>query len=467
MPGTGIEIGADTAREVVLAVARGAGPVRLDGPARERIAAAHRAIVEFASTRPVYGRSTAVGANLAVLRSADPAAAASADRALLASHAATAGRPLSVQEVRAGIAVRLCQLAQGNSGISVTGADAFATLLDGRTLPPIGEFHAVGTGDLGALATLANALGPGALAPGDALPLMSSGAFTIGRALLVLADLEQWSVAAERVAPITLLAARGAASAWRPDAVGPAAGARRVAARLTAALAGQLPEPARLQDPFGLRTAPQTLGVLDDAVARLRATVDALLHSGPENPRVIAEPPQAVHNGAFHAVQLAADLDAATAGLARAAGGSGHRVAMLMGSAGQADGPPFLADKPGGSGLMALEYVAASALAGVRAAAFPVAVQQIHVGNQVETDAGFAPQAVTQLGRAVDAGFVVLAAELVAAVRGLRRSWAGPPWPAALDRSWLTLPDDVADRDLTGDLAAAVGLIRQAGPDPS
>ena len=51
----------------VAAAARGgAMEVELTGAARERIASAHRAAVAAAERRPVYGRTTGVGANRSV-----------------------------------------------------------------------------------------------------------------------------------------------------------------------------------------------------------------------------------------------------------------------------------------------------------------------------------------------------------------------------------------------------------------
>lgn len=89
--------------------------------------------------------------------------------------------------------------------------------------------------------------------------------------------------------------------------------------------------------------------------------------------------------------------------------------------------------------MMILEYSAASALAEVRVGATPASLGHVVLSRGLEEAASFASQAVRQAQRTVDAYRLVLACELVAAVRasrlhgvaamrpGLRRPRRGPP----------------------------------------
>jgi histidine ammonia-lyase len=82
--------------------------------ALSRVARSYEFGEQAAARRPIYGRSTGVGANRDAIL-VDPAAQA---EALLRSHATTSGEPRSRERVRAMLAVRLNQLAAGGSGAS-------------------------------------------------------------------------------------------------------------------------------------------------------------------------------------------------------------------------------------------------------------------------------------------------------------------------------------------------------------
>ena len=89
---------------------------------------------------------------------------------------------------------------------------------------------------------------------------MSSNALTIGRAALAVVDLDRLLAAATVVTALTFLARDGAAGALHAQAAGPFPGPQRVARVLRRLGAGSR-RAARLQDQYGLRAAPQTLGI--------------------------------------------------------------------------------------------------------------------------------------------------------------------------------------------------------------
>jgi len=450
-----IEIGPSTGRAEVIRIARGSERVRLSEGTLARIRVAHRVMTGVAASRAVYGRSTGVGANVLIRPAGNQG---DRDRDLLRSHAVTAGPPVPRAAVRAMLAVRLRQLADGRSGISPAAAESLCGLLDRAELPAIGSWHGVGTGDLGALATVGLALPPGALQPGDALPLLSSSALTIGRGVLVHSAANSWWQSAVQVAALTAAVLDAAAEAWDPDAVGGSPGNREAAVVLQAARAvsgpGKAPGPAP-QDGYGLRTAPQQLGHLRAALDRLADELGRAIADGPENPAVLVERGVVVHHGAFQLLALTAAIDGVGAALARAADGSRQRLGLLMQPRG--GGPAFQAAAPGRSGLLALEYVAASALAEIRAGAVPAGLQTVSLGLGVESDACHAPQAVSQLERSVPAASTVIGAELLAAVRSAHRGGR-----AVDDRfAAVAAVADDTPADLTGLLEQARRLVAE------
>jgi histidine ammonia-lyase len=469
-----IELGSGTLScEQICAIARNREQVRLAPGVHARLSDGHRVVVALAGQQPIYGRSTGVGALLDRLR---PDAGPNLGTDLLHSHSTTAGPPLPTEEVRAMVAVRLEQITAGRSGLGPVTAEALVDSLNKDRMPQVGRFHSLGTGDVAPLARLALTLPAHALDVGDALALMSSNALAIGRSALCVVDLEQLLHAATVTAAISFLARDGAAEALRAEAAGPFPGPQRVARTLRALGAGTRPA-ARLQDQYGLRTAPQTLGIAVDTADALRAVVTGMAGAGLENPMVlVGNPPSAVHHGAFHAVHLTSALDAATLGLLRAGVGSTNRLSLLTTpmtspsvQPGSGDGPgqrPFLAGgPPTASGIMVLEYTGAAALGVLRASAVPAALQTADLSHGVEQDATFAPLAVDQLTDAIAAATVVVAVELVAAVRALRlRGFAVPAELADIWRICLTLPAGTQDRDLSEDLELAQRLLVDIAP---
>ena len=80
---------------------------------------------------------------------------------------------------------------------------------------------------------------------------------------------------------------------------------------------------------------------------------------------------------------------------------------------------------------MVLEYTAAAALGTVRAAAIPAATQTAGLSRGIEQDATYAPLAADQLAEAIAAARVLVAVELVAAVRAIRLRGLSLPDPLA------------------------------------
>ncbi|GAB3499978.1 aromatic amino acid ammonia-lyase [Nocardiopsis coralliicola] len=473
----------------IAAAARSAEPAGLTGGALRRIAAAHRGIAAAAAAGPVYGRSTGVGANRDVQVAPSPDAGGHGRR-ILRSHAAAAGDTLPSPAVRAMLLVRLNQIAVGGSGVSPATARALVRMLEAGALPAVRDHGTVGTGDLAALAgTGLTLLGerpasapwtpPGDVDGADALPLISSSALTLARTALAAADLEPLLRAGAVVTALSALAARASTAAFSADAAStsPFGGSARVGGWLRALLAGAGGVPARLQDPFAFRSAPQVQGVAVDALDELAAAAAALTATAQENPLLVGSGsahPRAVHHGGFHMAALTLRLDAVRLAAAQTAPGVLGRLRALSDPAvtGLA---PFLAEgPPGASGTMILEYTAASAAGALRAAAAPASLETAVLSRGTEDDASYAPLGARQLEASVAALRPLLAAELATALRALAQSGTAVPEPldraCRLYRSFGGRPGDRADRDLQDDLAAAeeaLPVIADILPAPS
>ena len=227
---------------------------------------------------------------------------------------------------------------------------------------------------------------PGRLGPRDGLAFISSNAFSIGYAALLVVDarrlLDAWLTVAAlsfeaAAADPVVLDARIHSAGHRP-------GQAAVAGRMRELLAGlaeraREPGPLGIQDPYPFRAQPQVDGTVHDALRALEETVSHELNFAGENALIDPGEQVALPNGNPHAAPLANAIDGLRTALASSAALIAARVSTLLDSS-LTGLPPFLARRPGPeSGALVLEYTAHAAVAEVRSLVTPVAAQTVSV----------------------------------------------------------------------------------------
>ncbi|HSR82816.1 MAG TPA: aromatic amino acid lyase [Streptosporangiaceae bacterium] len=443
------------------------------GRARASIAAA---AVRSLPGHAAYGRTTGVGANKSVqIRGGDVATGLRLAR----SHATGAGSLIAAEVSLAMLAVRANQIAVGGSGIDAGVLDVLAECVNRGLKPPVRRYGAIGTGDLPALAVTAlcllgerdwldadaGAAQPRfALDPDDMLAFLSSNAATLAEAAIACHDISALLSAGTVIAALGHLAAGASTESYAVavQRARPYPGQTRVAASLRFLLAGQAASAARIQDSYGYRALPHVHGAASDAIDHAADVVTRDLNAAAENPLIDVAAQRFWHNGNFHTAYVALALDAARAAVFQAASLSTARLGALLDD--RTTGlTPFLAhDTPPSSGLMVVEYAAHSALADIRRLAAPVVLGDAVLSIGVEEHAGFGTQAAWSATGVVLAYEIVLACELVGAVRALRlRSGRPAPGPLrdAFDQADSVLPAGLSDRPLDDDIAAAEQLL--------
>ena len=224
------------------------------------------------------------------------------------------------------------------------------------------------------------------------------------------------------VAALSFAAVRGNAEAYAPpvELATPMPGARATC-RAMRGLVGAA-EPARIQDPYGLRALPQAHGILLDALSSPEfSTIEAFANAPSENPSILSDGSVA-HHGGFHAGYLALASDTAAIAAIQSAQLGLNRLTYVS-EPNHTGLEPFLGDgTPGASGVMVVEYVAAAALGDLRAAAAPASTQSITLSRGIEDTASFASLAARKLPTAADRYELLVACELVAALRAIRMS---------------------------------------------
>jgi len=480
-------------------LARGSAVASASDEGTERASAAARTARDVAARREVYGRTTGVGANRD-----QPVSAQDRDAhglRLLRSHASGTGPLVPGDASRAMLVVRANQIAAGGSGVDPGVIGPLLDSVNAGLSVPVPRYGAIGTGDLTALAVAALCLlGEREWVPAerpwprvplgqarrssrglarqprfpldssDALAFLSSNAATVGESALVCTDLAELLRAAVAAAALSHCAVRASTEPYAA-AVHEARrhpGQRAVAAALRELLGPAAeqrsgPGPAsRIQDPYGYRALPQVHGPVVDAVGQAERAVGAELNAAAENPLVDVAAGTVWHNGNFHTAYVGLALDAVRAALFQTAALSAARLGTLVEPAFTGLAPFLATDPPPSSGIMILEYVAHSAIADIRRLAAPAALGSAVVSRGVEEHAGFATQSARATTDVVDAYRVVLACEVVAAVRALRLRAVTPAAPglaAVFELAAEALPASTADRALDDDLRIAQTLL--------
>jgi histidine ammonia-lyase len=474
----------------VVQIARGRAQAEIAPEGRERNAAAERLVRELLGRNELmYGVTTGVG----VLRSSPSALPDSGEHQwrLLRSHAGGGGAPLTVEVVRAAMAVRANQLGAGGAGVGEQLLDALLAALSTGVTPFAREVGSLGTGDLTVLAEIGLALGgegqcwvgddvvPAAEAldahglkpvhygPRDGIGFMSSNAVSIGQAALVFHDASQLLASALGVAALSYEATAADLSVLdaRVHEARPHAGQVEVARRLRHLLGAgprERPPGSPVHDAFVFRCVPQVEGTLLDALERLAGVLAIELNVAGENALMLPADGVALPNGNFHAGVLTLALDSLRGAMAQSASLTAARVSALLDPDVTGLAPQLAQDPGPDSGAMILEYTAHAAAAEVRSLAATAASQTTSVQSGIESHANFAGHSSRRTSDALSRMAVAVSAELVLAVRALRlrgRPPDGPGVRALYDAAAARLDPDMSDRPLSGDLEAARQLL--------
>ena len=517
----GIELtGRTLTTEQVFLLATGTSRARIAPQALARAGVSAEAAVRIAARQPVYGRNTGVGAN----RTQQVAAGdLGHGLRLLRSHAGGIGRQVGTEATRAMLAVRANQLLAGGAGLHPAIIEAIVQALNANALPVIHEYGGLGTADLTALAELGLTLvgeapwtGNSSEAPaaveitsGDALALMSSSALTIGRACLAWQEARNWVAAAHSVAVLSVFALDGSTEPFSPlvHERRPHPNVMRSAAVVRALLAGQSIEAARIQDPYAIRCIAQVHGAALEVLGAVERVLEVEINAAAENPLVVVDREDGdkggggesdgdgggggdsegggvgnageggyaggegrkvggtvYHHGGFHQALLTQALDSLNLALLSTGQLSLARLDLMFHPE-FTSLRPFLADgEPASSGVMILENSAHDALSELRNAAMPAGLGHATLSRGVEEHSPFTSQSARQTARAADALRLVLATELVGAVRTLRLRGRKPTPATPLADLYAiaeALDPRTADRSSTADVHEAASLLRR------
>ena len=492
--------------ESLEAVAQGATQVRLGASARKTVeASADRVRQLVHGERPVYGVNTGLG--IFADRRVPPDELATLSRNLILSHAVGVGQPFAKVVTRAAMLVRANTLAIGLSGVSPAVLEAILKLLNVGVTPAVPSQGSLGSsGDLAPLAHLGLAIAapdqvpdspmawlgdmqmplraalsragitPVALGPKDGLALTNGAAFAAAILALACLDLARVIAAGEAAAAVSIEALLGASSAFdeRLHAARPHPGQVRVARRIRGLTAGSrmIDSQGQVQDAYSLRCIPQVLGPAWEILEFATGVAEREINSATDNPLLFGE--TAVSGGNFHGEPIGLASDYLKIAASEVGALSERRTFRLLSAHTSGGLPPMLVARPElaglQSGLMMLQYSAASLVLENQALAFPASVLSLPTSADQEDHNANATTAARHLRRTIENLERIVAIELLTAAQALdlrlRQEPARRPGDGGQtihERIRERVPMAEADSILTSHVEALTELIRSDG----
>ena len=392
--------------EDVVRVARGNEKVEISNEIKERVKKAREEIEKILQQeKPIYGVNTGFG-ELANVRISNEKIEELQEN-LIRSHACGVGEALSKEVVRAIILLRLNSLAKGYSGVRYELLEKLAEALNKNFYPFVPSQGSVGaSGDLAPLAHVALALvGEGEafyngklMAAKEVLELLhmepiklkaKEGIALINgsqymAAVLCLAYFDAYNLLknAQIAGVMSLEALKGTDQAFREEIAlaRPYKGQIKAARNLwrlckgSSIIASHKNCP-KVQDAYSLRCMPQVFGAMYEALDFIKNIVTTEINSATDNPLIFDG--EVISGGNFHGEPVAIALDLLNIILTKLSSFSERRIARLLDEK-LSELPPFLAKDPGlNSGLMILQYIAASLTSENKSMAYPASVDSI------------------------------------------------------------------------------------------
>ena len=378
---------------------------------------------------------------------------------LIRSHAASVGKPLAPQIVRAMMLLRANTLLKGVSGIRPEVIDLIVALLNKHVHPYIPEKGSVGaSGDLSPLSHMALVLigegkaelrgrwttglaalkaagrPPIRLEAKEGLALNNGTQQMVAIGGLSLYDSYQLLAAEEAALALSLEAINGWIDPFdeRIQKLRPHPGQGVVAdhvRRLLASsgmirsVAAQGPISGRPQDPYSFRCAPQVMGAAKDALDFAKRVLEIEMNSATDNPLVLPKDGVCISGGNFHGQPVAMALDFVALALSNLANISERRTSALLDPSLNNGLPSFLVgkgSKPGlSSGFMAVQYTATSLVGENKVLTHPASSDSIPTSSNFEDFVSMGPGAAYKAQTILENCQYVIGIELLVAAQGV------------------------------------------------
>ncbi|KAA3641037.1 MAG: histidine ammonia-lyase [Bacteroidetes bacterium] len=367
---------------------------------------------------------------------------------LVRSHACGTGDEVPQEIVRLMLLLKIKNMSQGFSGVRLEVVERLITFYNEGVLPVVYQLGSLGaSGDLAPLAHLSLpligegevnykgqrrdsaevlkelGLKPLILEAKEGLALLNGTQFSTSYACWCLMKAEDLLRVANLTAAASIDGFDCALSPFdeRLHKIRPHQGQVNVARKVLEFLEGSeiaQNEKANVQDPYAFRCVPQVHGASWDAILHVLSIVETEINSVTDNPNIFPDDDVILSGGNFHAQPIALVLDYLAIALAELGNISERRLYQLI--SGQRELPAFLTMNPGlNSGMMILQYTAASIVSQNKQLCTPASVDSIVSSNGQEDHVSMAANAATKLHRVVLNLERLLAIEFIGAMQAL------------------------------------------------
>lgn len=438
--------------------------IRLTPEIRRRVIASRELLDEFVNSgRVIYGVTTSVGGFVNWL--VPPTHAEETQNNILRSVQSNIGRCLDDHYVRAAMLARINSLGRGYSAISLENLDKFVAMYNRGVLPCIPEKGSLGTsGDLGPLACIAlvgtgqwRAKYEGKIMPGAAalakagiepmklsykegLALVNGTSVMTAMAACLVADAKSLIKAYTLATCLSLEVHKAKIMPFHPAAhrQKPHPGQVRIADCIYRTLtnSGMIVQDAeaeqwlrklatdqprgldeQIEDAYSLRATPQVMGPVVDTTLFVQQTVETEINSSNDNPLVVVEDGDAVHNANFHGQYIANAMDQLAIVLVNLCNLSDRRNNRLLHPKLNGNLPPFLVKENAGvrMGLMGGQFLATSLTAEIRQMSMPMSIQSLPSTGDFQDHVSFGLVAARRTRDILDNARHILAFELICA----------------------------------------------------
>lgn len=410
---------------------------------------------------------------------------------LLVSHACGAGHEVPLYIVRLMLFLKIQSLSYGHSGVRLELVTRLMELFNNDIIPVVYEQGSLGaSGDLAPLAHLSLPLigegevyykgsrrpaiavlhelgiAPLQLKSKEGLALINGTQFMLAYGLVQVLEGHQLWYWSQVIAAMSIDGFDCNLSPFdeRIHLIRPHSGQLRSAARIRALLEDSeiaASEKVNVQDPYSFRCVPQVHGATWDTLQFVTSTVLTEVNAVTDNPNIFPESQTIISGGNFHGQPLALALDFLAIALSELGSISERRVFQLL--SGTRGLPAFLSKNPGlNSGLMILQYTAASMVSQNKQLCTPASVDSIVSSNGQEDHVSMGANAATKGARVLENTWTVLAIELLVATQALDfRAASTGSFLAAIHKSFRqTVPTHTTDRVLHYDITRSRDFIK-------
>lgn len=454
--------------ELVMAARTPEYKVNLSNAAIKRINESRKWVEKVQKTgKPVvYGINTGFGSKANV--SIEKNLLRELQRNLIMSHAAGTGNPFPLDVVRAAMIMRVNTFAKGFSGIREEVVNTLLKMINRGVTPWIPEQGSVGaSGDLAPLSHLALVVSRGVVKDYEehsgkayffnsqkkkwtlysgkkAMKLANipriileakeglalNNGTQISTAILACALYDSCQIAkhADIAMSMTLEALEGISSAFRPEIhqLRPHPGQIKTANNIRSLISGSKlidRQPQKVQDAYSLRCHPQVMTGFRDALDYISKITKIEMNATNDNPIIfpnMKKNNKAISGGNFHAqpIAFAADLLAMT--LCEVGNISERRTFKMSDKNLNGGLPSFLIENSGlESGLMLVQYTAASLVSENKSLAYPASIDSIPTCENQEDHVSMAPIAARKARLILENVKKIIAIEYLFAAQAL------------------------------------------------